>query len=340
MIHLVPDEIKLNKKLNLRKYDLSDQKERDRKILELARSILVNTQEQPVLVRVEKSGFSLITGSRRRLAGIAINEGKLKDLYDPKKEGPFMLEAKIVEKSDLEAKQAALAENIHRENFTPMELCYLIGDVRKENGWEGGDKGDGNTQKVADYFGVSRATITQTEKLGTLPKAIRELVHARQLSPDAALLHVKVDDDKKEVVMSDAKKLAKKEAEEKAAAREAKGKKDGGRLSKKQKAERKKSEESPRVQKKHVAEAARKHKAIDDQTKNPRSKKEILDVFEGLKGPASPPKMAAFAVYLTDTFAKGKGTEGKLIALWDAIGEALPKSEQGKTTVDDKKKAA
>lgn len=340
IIHLSPDEIKLDKKYMPKRLAVESNGENE-KILQLARSILREGQENPCMVMESRPGvYSLLAGSRRRRAAIAINDGQLKAMYDPKKEGPFLLECKVRDfPTSQEAKRAAMAENVHREGFSQIELLENIKDVRKENGWEDGKF----TKDVADYFGLSTATITETEKLDALPKPVKDQIHRGDIKGDAALLLVKeVREQERGGVLADAKELAKAEETAKAKKREEKAESGQRRMTKKEKADQEKKLANPVVKKKHVAKAAAKKKALKEGAKIAKTRKEILEFFDGLIGPATPPKMADFCKYFVEKYAAGTGTEGTAQAKWDAIADALPRSEQGKTTAppDKKDKAA
>jgi len=316
-LNLLPDEIKLRKEQLVRKFKGSPEAE-EKSIRELALSLLEpEGQLLPLIVREEKQGqYSLIAGHRRRAAAMRINSGEFKSRYDPKKQGPFTLECVVRRYDDAQAKRAAIIENIQRKNFTPIDLMLLIADARKENGWEGGE----NTKQVAAYFGVSTATITEHEKLAEAPKSIQQQVHSGEMTTQAALTAIKrVEPEKREEVVEDAKKLSREEAKEAVKRADANPK-----MSAKQKAIAKKNAEKPKVQEKHVVQAARKKGALKG--KEPRQKKELIGFFESMCGPASPPVMASFAAYFVK-FSQGEGTEGTLLRKWDEIAEALPKSK-------------
>lgn len=329
-LRLTPEEIGIDKQQNVRKFK-SDPEVEAEEIRNMALSLLdVAGQLQPVTVRETKKGsYTLLWGHRRRAAAMLINSGAFKSIYDPKKKGPFLLDAIVRDLSADEAKHAAIIENVHRKGFSPIELLLLIEEAREDNGWQG-EKG---TQKVADYLHVGKDTVIRIEKLASLPKNKRHEVHSGGLSVEAALAFLNVDPVKLEKVAADAKALAKADAQ----AKLDKAEKDK-KYSTKNKEKLKKAVAKPKVEKQHVVKAARKNKAL--KVKDPRTKKEILDFFEGMTGAASAPVMADFAEYLVNTFAKGSGTEGTLLAKWDAIEAALKPEARSKQSGKEKSKAA
>lgn len=318
-LHLDPADILLDKGLDLRRFKIVGEGAEDRaeSIKALAASMIQNGQENPVLIREKKGKYYLVAGSRRREAGLLINSGALKSLYDPKKQGPFLLESKLRELDDTQAHRAAMHENIQREDFSPIQLLLNIQDTRKRYGWEG----ESGTKNVAEFLGLTVTDVTETEKLDLLPKAVKAQVHAGTLTAEGALFAAKkVQPEKVEEVLADAGKGAKKEAQERLEKEE-----KNPKSSKQTKDRLKKKVEKPVVGKKHVAAAAQKKGALKEGVKEPRNRKALLEFFDGMRGAASHPLMAEFAEYLVDKYAPGDGTDGKLTKLWDAIGDALPK---------------
>lgn len=318
-LNLLPDDIKIRKEQNVRKFKADPIIEQER-IRRLALSLLApEGQLQNCIVREEKAGvYSLIAGHRRREAVLLINSGEFKSQYNPSKQGPFTLRCEVRKFDDAQAKKAAITENLQRQNFSPMDLVMLIADVRADNGWTEGK----DTKLVAEYLGVSPATVTQHEKLSTAPKAVKTDVHNGDMTVQAALATMtEVEEDKREAVAAQAKDEAKKEAGKKSAAAQTSTK-----LSAKQKEAAKKSAAKPVVTAAHVKKAARDQGALKGGAKSPRTKKDVVEFFEGMTGPASHPVMAEFAAYMVK-FSAGEGTEGTLTKKWDAIAELLPKAK-------------
>jgi ParB family chromosome partitioning protein len=139
--------------------------------------------------------YPLISGSRRLKAA---REAGLKEV-------PCVLR-KVKEGERL---AIALAENIQRRNLSAMELALNSKRVRGEFGWEG----EKNTKKVAEFMGVSDATITQHEKLLALKPETQRLVHERvmgsQAGQDIADIVKEYGEEKAEKVVKRAKEIEK-----------------------------------------------------------------------------------------------------------------------------------
>jgi ParB/RepB/Spo0J family partition protein len=174
-------------------------------IPELARLIHEDGQNTPATVRETPDGFELVAGHRRWAAIKYLREqghedAMLRVFIDPS-----------ITNADT-AYRVALEENIQRENFTDIEYARQITVIRKKFGWSKGQAGTGN---VANFLGVSPATITQKEKLLELPTNIQADVQAGRMSGTAALEVASVQADKQEPVVAKASELAEEEETEK-----------------------------------------------------------------------------------------------------------------------------
>lgn len=311
LIQLNPAEIKIRKDLNVRKFPIngsgSTGEQETELIRQLAITLIEDSQLQPVLVgeEIKKSGetdYYLIAGARRRAAAELINSGALKSYYDPKKKGPFLLDCKVKEViSAPRARKAARLENIQRKQFNAMDLAMNISDILAENEWK--DQADWS-KLVADYLRVSRATVTQHYKLLELPKALQARVADGELTVNAAFAVLKTDEQQRQEVIEDAKKLAEQERRTKTTAGKGSGSSSGN---------------AP-VQRKHVVQAAREREALAGPS--PRSRKEIRDLIESLCGPAYHKLMNGFAEAFLD-WTDGKGTDSALIARWNQLDTVI-----------------
>lgn len=144
-------------------------------LAELADSIRELGVLQPILVRPAEEGrYQLIAGERRwratRRAGLAT------------------VPAVIRATDDVTSVEQALVENIHREDLTPLEEAAAFQQLIEDFEF--------THEQLATRLGKSRATITNTLRLLTLPPAIQHLLadgrlsagHARALlgTPDRA----------------------------------------------------------------------------------------------------------------------------------------------------------
>lgn len=142
-LYLRPSEIKISE-ANQRARPGSTPKIEPRRLQRLAAS-LQSSQIVPVLIDNDRE---LIDGARRREAALLIENTTGQPFYLRCEIGAF----------PAAGLQVAAHANIHRSQLTPLQLAHLIANIRKENDWTG-------TKKVADYLGVSRAQVSQHDKL-------------------------------------------------------------------------------------------------------------------------------------------------------------------------------
>jgi ParB family transcriptional regulator, chromosome partitioning protein len=133
----------------------------------LARSIREVGVLQPVVVKPRDGGYELVAGERRlraaRLAGLAT------------------IPAIVREGDDTESLREALIENIHREDLAPLELAGAFQELLEDLGV--------TQETVAERLGYSRAHVTNTIRLLSLPADVQRLLadgriqagHARAL---------------------------------------------------------------------------------------------------------------------------------------------------------------
>jgi ParB/RepB/Spo0J family partition protein len=137
----------------------------------LAQSMRENGQLTPVLV-TEYSGsggngswdYALIDGRRRRDAALLIER-------EDSMEFPL---ACVVASGLDDPLKAGIHANKHAP-LTPLQFAYLCKQVRKVHGWHG-------TKEVAEYLGVSRAQVSQHDKLLTRPEGMTKSAYEDLLS--------------------------------------------------------------------------------------------------------------------------------------------------------------
>ncbi len=127
----------------------------------LADSIKENGVLQPLLVRpLLSGGYQIVAGERRwrasKMAGLT--------------EVPVL----IKELSEREAMQLALIENLQRENLNPIEEAKGYKDLIDSYGM--------SQDEVAKVVGKARSTVTNSLRLLTLPKLVRELLEKGEIS--------------------------------------------------------------------------------------------------------------------------------------------------------------
>ena len=158
---------------------------------ELAQSIKEQGLLQPITVRKKGENFEIIAGERRwracQLAGL------------------HSVPTIIKEVSDQKSMELALIENIQRENLNPVEeaLAYqlLI------------DEHELSQQDLAQKVGKNRSTITNSLRVLTLPKEVRDTLRTGELSLGHAKVLLGIADPKLQI------RLAKKTIQKKLSVR-------------------------------------------------------------------------------------------------------------------------
>jgi ParB family chromosome partitioning protein len=301
---------------------LGDTEEEIKAIEALAATIEEEGQLQPVKVRRlgEDGVFEIIAGRRRKKAIELINAGR--------KAGEELKVVAVLSDSDVNDPSAfrqAAIENWHRKGLSAMDMAHDIRTVRENFKWAG-SKG---TKKVAEFFKVSPALITTYEELLKLPDDMQAKVHRNEVSRDDAFKLAKIAKEKGADVaastLAEAEKAASDVAEQ-AAAEGKKGVKKAASAAKRKK----------------IAQAARE----SSDTPSPRSKKEILEYFEGMMGPAYGYANGAVWMFVENLlkYAAGEIQERTLDKYWDAMvekaarGTAPPKEKvETKKTAKPKK---
>jgi len=150
--------------------------EQEAGIAELARMILEEGQQVPCIVYETAAGLVMVDGERRR-AAVNLIRATEEGMAD------YPLKIHISDLTDDGAIRVALITTIQRAGFTGMELAHNITFIRARFGWEGPT----GSAQVADFLGVSPATVTQAEKLLLLPQHVQDDVQAGRTSTTAAL---------------------------------------------------------------------------------------------------------------------------------------------------------
>jgi ParB family chromosome partitioning protein len=132
---------------------------------ELADSILEHGIIQPLTVRKLSSGYyQIVAGERRwRAARIA---------------GLSELPVRIIEADDKKAMELALVENLQREDLNAMEEAEGYRALMDEYGF--------TQEQVSERVGISRPAIANSLRLLSLPKYVKALIEAGDLTPGHA----------------------------------------------------------------------------------------------------------------------------------------------------------
>jgi ParB family chromosome partitioning protein len=153
----------------------------DESLSALAASISELGVLQPILVRRQEDGFELVAGERRWQAA--------------QRAGLSTIPAVIQDRDDLSSLQAAVVENLHREDLNALEEAAAYRQLIDDFGL--------THDAVAQRVGKSRAAISNTLRLLQLPSSVQRRVvdgtlsagHARALlgSPDRKLQEMLAD---------------------------------------------------------------------------------------------------------------------------------------------------
>ena len=184
------------------------------------------------------------------------------------------------------------------------------------------------TKKIAAYLTVSPATVTQYEKLLKLEPDIQQKVHEGEIKMSAAFVLEKVDKDKRPTVLSEAIKLQEAESNR---SKEIQTDADTP-------ATKKKPRDTGTVKTRHVKEAARQ---IQDDSAKPqsRSRKDIIEFFDGLEGPVSgyPDGVPHTFIRAFKLWCKGGSSDRTLEKVWLELIERCPKGHSAAAKAPAKK---
>lgn len=152
-------------------------------LVELAESIKEFGVIQPIVVRkldgVEK--YEIVMGERRYRATKKIGIGTIPSIV-------------ATDVDDISSLEMALIENIHRDNLNPMEKAHTFKQLIEEFKI--------THEKLSRRIGKSRASITNSLRLLTLPIEIQKLINEGKISEGHARIILTLDDDKEKVKLA------------------------------------------------------------------------------------------------------------------------------------------
>jgi ParB-like chromosome segregation protein Spo0J len=175
VIYLLPNKIDTHPKYNVRPFSstVDASASEDKRIEELALSIETLGQLDPVILTPE---HVLFAGHRRRRAIIICNERRTA-------RGESLLPVKcIIDTAGGDMRRKGIISNLHRTETSPMDMAYLITQLRKENNWHD-YKG---TKAVGEYLGLDHATVTSFEYFLSAEKELQNKIHDGTISAHSA----------------------------------------------------------------------------------------------------------------------------------------------------------
>ena len=145
----------------------------EEKLKELADSIREHGLLQPIIVRKSLTGYELIAGERRlRASALAKKE---------------TIPAIIVDFNDEQMMEAALLENVQREDLSPIEEAEAYENIIKKLNY--------TQEELAKRIGKSRPYITNMLRLLKLPSEIRAMLMKTELSYGHARALINIEDE-------------------------------------------------------------------------------------------------------------------------------------------------
>lgn len=326
-LYLLPEQLTANE-ANEKARPAERPEDRQRRVADMAESILAVGQELPVLV-VEKEDdgvttYEYVDGGCRVEAIAALNEAAAKENGNGVARKVW---CSLVEPGE-DLFRKAVTANIHRTQNSLLDMGHIVQEAFDRNGW----KGRGAGKRVADYLGLSESRVSEYQKILHAPKDIKERMESGELTAlSAALALMAMPAEDRAAVATRAVELAAEDAE-----------KDADKAKKKKAKERaerahnprpevpvydpnKHKPNKPKVTKKHVEQAARERGIETSNT--PKAKSEIAEFFEAVSAAAYPKAAVDFADYFVGTWMKGEGTDRHARELFDrAVGVKAAKA--------------
>ena len=191
-----PEEIEVDWSKNSRAFpELEKEEEAIRGMMESLRS---RGQISPVKVRmVANKRVQLVAGYRRHEARRRLN---LQLPADKR----VLLACVVADENEEESFLDNLAENIQRENYSPMDQAFIARRLRQDYGKQ--------DDEIRGIFGrpesMSQSWLDGRFSLLQLPTDVQLLVHTNKMRVEAAFIYLKSKEEKKEEVLQTAKEMA------------------------------------------------------------------------------------------------------------------------------------
>jgi ParB-like chromosome segregation protein Spo0J len=271
--------------------------------------------------------YSLIEGRRRLTAAEFIEANGT----------AFPLACVVRYGSAKEARRIAIHANIKRRGLTALQFAHLCADLRKEHNWEG-------TLELSKYLQVSRAKISEHDKLLRKPDAMDQqtyerllaLVQAGRMGASTAfyaLTHV--EPDAVSGILERAQELAQERVQSSETVKQdtdtpetqptsprsanARGEASGARYAPSKPAGRAKKTKTTdvKLERKHLSRAARESGSVKAATQ--RTLPELQTLLQKLREPDYPDVMRSFISILADSWWRGSVADADVIAAWQLI---------------------
>ena len=147
----------------------------EEKINELAQSIKEHGVFQPIILKKVKQGYIIVSGERRYRAA--------------QKVGLKVIPSIVRQYEEAKVAEIALAENLQRENLTPIEEAEAYKVVMNNLHL--------TQAELAEKIGKSRSHVTNTLGLLNLPQEVQHMLLTSQISMGHARALSKLEDPKK-----------------------------------------------------------------------------------------------------------------------------------------------
>lgn len=317
---------------------------RKARVLDISASIKANGQIVPVLVTEipgdaengEVITYEYIDGGSRVDAIAAINAALVTG------QTPMRVWCSIIP-GDVDFFRIAVTSNMHRADNTLLQMAAICQETAERNGF----KGRGAGIKVAEYLGLLESRVSEYKKIAIAasrnPKLKAMIEDGTIPSVDAALKLMSLPEELRDDVAERSLRIATERVQAQApvAAVAATATTDDAAPSDTAHTDAPASDPAAateavttgtpqvHVTGADVAAAAREVNVVV----GPRNRKTILEFFVEKTGPAYSPSVNKFAVYLTETWAAGGGSDRHADKLFDAMVPEFnpPVSEPTKT---------
>ena len=202
-IELLPENLIIDPQIEALRI-WTGQTKQETEIADLAKSIEEEGQSDSVIAWDSPEGLVVVSGSRR-VKAIQLLRAKGVEITVRVRVDPAIPDR-------MTALRLAMHANSQRANFTAIEEARQVKLLR---GLDMDFAGKAGTKRIASFLNKDEATITQLERLLTLPEDVQARVQDGEMKPSAALELVTTPAEKIPEVLKKAKEIAEKRAAKK-----------------------------------------------------------------------------------------------------------------------------